>query len=838
MISGQKTHHLRFAVYAMFEYFSENSVKIIMMAQEEAYKYGHTYVGAEHILLGILKVGTGLSIEILKSYGINYMYIRNELHNFMDYKSYNSELELPFSNEAIQILEGTKEQAIRFGQQFIGTEHILLSLLYIKYELLDNMFIKLKINVEKIRNEISDALSLEITKNQEKQQLITSGQITNTFHIENESALKQYSTNLTEKASKGLLDPVIGRQEEIDRIIQILGRRTKNNPCLIGEPGVGKTAIAEGLAQMIVDGKVPNNLQNKQVTQLDLSLLIAGTKFRGEFEERLTKILEEVKNSNNIILLIDEIHTLVGAGSADGAIDASNMMKPGLARGEFQLIGATTTNEYRKYIEKDAALERRFQPIVVPEPTTIETIKILQGLKKKYEEFHKVTYTDNAIQAAVKLSIQYINDRFLPDKAIDLMDEAGSYCRMMDAKNDSYLLINLQLELKQMQNNKIDDLYAHNYEHAAILRKNIDVIEKKIKQLSKSKTIVKQKNNNIVTAEHIALIVSRSTGIPVEKITKSESENLLSLEKKLHEKIIGQNEAVSGIARALRRARSGIKDPNRPIASFLFMGPTGVGKTQLAKVLTTQYFGRESMIRLDMSEYMEKHTVSKLIGSPPGYIGYDDGGQLTELIRRNPYTLLLFDEIEKAHPDVFNILLQILEDGRLTDSKGRIISFKNCLIIMTSNVGSQIISHGGTHIGFQTSQNKIEEHTYQSIKNSVQESMKSSFKPEFINRIDEIIIFRQLNKEQIGLVANIMIGEIYQRLKNMNITMIVTNSFRDVLISNGWNPIYGARPLRRALNTMLEDILSDKILSNDIISGDDIIVDIDKNGKIIINKNT
>ena len=835
MFSGHKSNHLRFAVLAMFEYFSENSIRVIMIAQEEAYQCGHSYVSVEHILLSILKVGTGISIEILKSYDVNYNKIKNEIHNEIEPGTYDSELELPFTINAKRVLEGTKEQAIRFRQKFIATEHLLLSLLYVRDELLERIFRKLNIDIEKIINEISNTISYEID-NQEKLQMVNAGK-NNTFNktdFESENTLEQYSTNLTEKASKGLLDPVIGRKNEIDRLIQILGRRTKNNPCLIGEPGVGKTAIAEGLAQMIVDGNVPDNLQNKQVTQLDLSLLVAGTKFRGEFEERLTKILEEIKNSENIILLIDEIHTLVGAGSAEGAIDASNMMKPGLSRGEFQLIGATTINEYRKYIEKDAALERRFQPILVPEPNETETIEILNGLKSKYEEFHNVTYTDDAIRTAVTLSIQYINDRFLPDKAIDLLDEAGSYCRMINAKNNNNSsLIKLQNELTNKQNEKISDLYNHNYEHASILRKQINDIEDKIKNIDQPS--IEQENNNIVTADNIAFIISRSTGIPVEKLTKSESENLIGLEKKLHEKIIGQDEAVNGISRAIRRARSGIKDPNRPIASFLFMGPTGVGKTQLAKVLTKQYFGRDSMIRLDMSEYMEKHTVSKLIGSPPGYIGYDDGGQLTEIIRRNPYSLLLFDEIEKAHPDVFNIMLQILEDGRLTDSKGRIISFKNCLVIMTSNVGSQIITNGCTRIGFQIPQNK-DEQTYQSIKDSVQESMKIAFKPEFINRIDEIIIFRQLNKEQIGLIANIMIEEISQRLKNMGINLAVTNAFRQVLIDNGWNPIYGARPLRRALNVMLEDILSDNLLNGNFTDGDDILVDVDENKKVIITK--
>jgi len=841
--------HIRFAVFALFERFTEKGVRVVMLAQEEARRSGHNHVGTEQMLLGIVGEGTGLAARMLKSYGLDLKTARKEVSAIIGFGEDQVGVEIPFTPRAKKVLDGSQQQARTLGHNYIGTEHLLLALLEEEAGTASRVFENLRIDRKKVGQEMLQAISEETKATSPESDL--SGTRNPSLAVQRDekdkaerepSVLAQFSVNLTEKAAKGMLDPVVGREQELERVIQILGRRTKNNPCLIGEPGVGKTAIAEGLAQLIVSGDVPENLQQKQVTLLDLSLLIAGTKFRGEFEERLKKVLDEVKSNNKIILVIDEIHTLVGAGAAEGAIDAANIMKPGLARGEFQLIGATTISEYRKHIEKDAALERRFQPALVPEPTEEQAIEILKGLKPKYEAHHKLTYTPGAIEAAVRLSTQYINDRYLPDKAIDLMDEAGSCRRLaLSRASVSSPLAKLQQQLKKLTQDKASELQNHNFESAALLRAQIADLEERMAAEETTAAMgpppggLLAESENLVTAEHIAFIVSRWTGIPVEKVSKSEGEALLGLEARLHERVVGQEEAVSGIARALRRARVGMKDPNRPIASLFFLGPTGVGKTQLAKALASSYFGSEAaMVRLDMSEFMERHTVSKLIGSPPGYVGYDEGGQLTELVRKRPYTLLLFDEVEKAHPDVFNMMLQILEDGRLTDSKGRTVSFKNCLVIMTSNVGSQALTRGGGKLGFQTAPDTDGEQSYQTMKAAVSEAMKASFKPEFLNRIDEIVVFKPLSKPQVRDVAAILLRDVTQRLAAQGITMKVSDTFKDKLIEQGWNPTYGARPLRRAINTMLEDVLSDCLLRGDVTKGDFITVDVDSTGAVVV----
>jgi ATP-dependent Clp protease ATP-binding subunit ClpC len=643
--------------------------------------------------------------------------------------------------------------------------------------------------------------------------------------------LDEFGSNLTQMAIDNKLDPVVGRAKEIERVIQILGRRTKNNPVLIGEPGVGKTAIAEGLASRIASKDIPDILEDKRVVTLDIGLLVAGTKYRGEFEERLKKIMDEIRSAGNVILVIDEVHTLIGAGAAEGAIDAANILKPALARGELQCIGATTLDEYRKHIERDAALERRFQPVMVGEPTVDETIEILYGLRDRYEAHHKLKISDEALVAAAKLSDRYISDRFLPDKAIDLMDEAGSRVRLINSQLPPAAK-ELDKELRQILKEKDDAVRSQDFDRAGELR------DREMEIKAEIRTIAQTKSNSasgdgvepVVTEEDIAHIVASWTGVPVNKLTESESEKLLHMEDTLHQRLIGQEDAVKAVSRAIRRARVGLKNPNRPIASFVFSGPTGVGKTELAKSLASYFFGsEEAMIRLDMSEYMERHTVSKLIGSPPGYVGYNEGGQLTEAVRRRPYTVVLFDEIEKAHPDVFNMLLQILEDGRLTDAKGRTVDFKNTLLILTSNIGSKVIEKGGSGIGFDFAED-ANESQYNRIRSLVNEELKNYFRPEFLNRLDEIIVFRQLNKIEVTQIAEIMLKEVFGRLTEKGIVLEVTDRFKDRLITEGYSPSYGARPLRRAIMRLLEDSLAEEILSGRIKDGDTALVDVDENG--------
>jgi len=674
--------------------------------------------------------------------------------------------------------------------------------------------------------------------------------VKNEFNSSNES-LEKYGIDLTQSARDGILDPVIGRDEEIRRTIQILSRRTKNNPVLIGEPGVGKTAIAEGLAQRIQTGDIPDILEDKRVLTLDIGLLVAGTKYRGEFEERLKKIMEEIKSAGNVILVIDEVHTLIGAGAAEGAIDAANILKPALARGELQCIGATTLDEYRKHIERDAAFERRFQPVMVGEPSIEDTIEILKGLRERYEQHHRLKITDDALEAAAHLGDRYISDRFLPDKAIDLIDEAGSRVRLINSKLPPEAK-QIDRELRQIQKQKEESVRDQNFDQAGQFREKEMELSAKIKEVldnkkestagdqsdadNSVKSDSKLLQSPLVSEEDVAHIVASWTGVPVQKLTETESVKLLNMEETLHQRLIGQDEAVKAVSRAIRRARVGLKNPNRPIASFIFSGPTGVGKTELTKSLASYFFGsEEAMIRLDMSEFMERHTVSKLIGSPPGYVGFNEGGQLTEAVRRRPYTVVLFDEVEKAHPDVFNLLLQLLEDGRLTDSKGRPVDFKNTLLIMTSNIGSKVIEKGGGGLGFEFSGDSVEDSQYNRIKSLVNEELKQYFRPEFLNRLDEIIVFRQLTKNEVKEIAEIMLQEVFVRLQDKGIKLNVTDAFKERLVEEGYNPSYGARPLRRAVMRLLEDSLAEEVLSGRIKDGDNALVDIDDTKKVTIN---
>jgi ATP-dependent Clp protease ATP-binding subunit ClpC len=810
----------------MFERFTEKAIKVIMLAQEEARRLGHNFVGTEQILLGLIGEGTGIGPKVLKSMGVNLKDARVEVEKIIGRGSGFVAVEIPFTPRAKRVLELSLEEARQLGHNYIGTEHLLLGLIREGEGVAARVLENLSVDLSKVRSEIIRSLG----ENTE----VASG--ANTTRSKTPT-LEEFGTNLTQKATEGRLDPVVGRAKEIERVIQILGRRTKNNPVLIGEPGVGKTAIAEGLAQRIANKDIPDTLDDKMVIALDIGLLIAGTKYRGEFEERLKKIMDEVRTANNIILVIDEVHTLIGAGAAEGAIDAANILKPALSRGELQCIGATTLEEYRKHIEKDAALERRFQPVMVGEPSVEETIEILYGLRERYEKHHKLVISDEALAAAAKFADQYIADRFLPDKAIDLIDEAGSRVRLMNSQLPAAAK-ELDQELRELLKSKDEAVRNQDFEKAGQLREREMEIRTQINAIALSKKGASEDVNKTptVTEEDIAQIVAAWTSIPVNKLTKSESEKLLQMEDTLHSRIIGQDEAVVAVSRAIRRARVGLKSPNRPIASFIFSGPTGVGKTELTKALATYFFGSEdAMVRLDMSEYMERHTVSKLIGSPPGYVGYNEGGQLTEAVRRRPYTVVLFDEIEKAHPDVFNLMLQIFEDGRLTDSKGRTIDFKNTLLILTSNVGSKVIEKGGGGLGFELSEDQSSSH-YNRIKSLVNEELKQYFRPEFLNRLDEIIVFRQLTKDEVGQIAEIMLKEVFERISLKGIQLEVTDRFKTRLIDEGYNPTYGARPLRRAVMRLLEDSLAEEVLSEKIKAGDTAVVDVgdDNNVKVLL----
>jgi len=826
----------------MFERFTEKAIKVIMLAQEEARRLGHNFVGTEQILLGLIGEGTGVAAKVLKSLGVNLKDSRIEVEKIIGRGSGFVAVEIPFTPRAKRVLELSLEEARQLGHNYIGTEHLLLGLIREGEGVAARVLENLNIDLTKVRTQVIRMLG-ETAE-------VGTGASTTKGNLKT-ATLDEFGTNLTKLASESKLDPVVGRHSEIDRVVQILGRRTKNNPVLIGEPGVGKTAIAEGLAQRIQTGDIPDILEDKRVLTLDIGLLVAGTKYRGEFEERLKKIMEEIKSAGNVILVIDEVHTLIGAGAAEGAIDAANILKPALARGELQCIGATTLDEYRKHIERDAALERRFQPVMVGEPSIEDTIEILKGLRERYEQHHRLKITDAALEAAAHLGDRYISDRFLPDKAIDLIDEAGSRVRLINSKLPPEAK-QIDRELRQVQKQKEESVRDQNFDQAGQLREKEMELSAKIKEVLDNKKESKAGDQSdidnsvksdskllqspLVSEEDVAHIVASWTGVPVQKLTETESVKLLNMEETLHKRLIGQDEAVKAVSRAIRRARVGLKNPNRPIASFIFSGPTGVGKTELTKSLASYFFGsEEAMIRLDMSEFMERHTVSKLIGSPPGYVGFNEGGQLTEAVRRRPYTVVLFDEVEKAHPDVFNLLLQLLEDGRLTDSKGRTVDFKNTLLIMTSNIGSKVIEKGGGGLGFEFSGDSVEDSQYNRIKSLVNEELKQYFRPEFLNRLDEIIVFRQLTKNEVKEIAEIMLQEVFVRLQDKGIKLNVTDAFKERLVEEGYNPSYGARPLRRAVMRLLEDSLAEEVLSGRIKDGDKALVDIDDNKKVTIN---
>lgn len=822
----------RLTTRAMFERFTEKAIKVVMLAQEEARRLGHNFVGTEQVLLGLIGEGTGIAAKVLKSMGVNLKEARVEVEKIIGRGSGFVAVEIPFTPRAKRVLELSLEEARQLGHNYIGTEHLLLGLLREGEGVAARVLENLGADPGKIRTQVIRMVG-------ESAEAVGAGVGGGASGSNKTPTLEEYGTDLTKQAMEGKLDPVVGRAKEIERVTQILGRRTKNNPCLIGEPGVGKTAIAEGLAQIIASGEAPETLEGKKVITLDLGLLVAGTKYRGEFEERLKKLMEEIKTSADIILVIDEVHTLIGAGAAEGAIDAANILKPALARGELQCIGATTIDEYRKHIEKDPALERRFQPVNVGEPSVDETVQILKGIRDRYEAHHKLNYTDEALESAAQLSSQYISDRFLPDKAIDVIDEAGSRVRLKNALLPEEAR-ELDKELRALLKEKDAAVRGQDFEKAGSLRDREMELKTQIQAIAseakeEGKALEEESGAGpIVDEPDIAAVVAAWTGIPVEKVNADESERLLKMEDVLHQRLIGQEDAVKAIARAVRRARVGLKSPNRPIASFIFSGPTGVGKSELAKSLASYYFGsEEAMVRLDMSEFMERHTVAKLIGSPPGYVGYNEGGQLTEAVRRRPYTVVLFDEIEKAHPDVFNIMLQILEDGRLTDSKGRTVDFKNVLVIMTSNVGSSVIEKGGGGLGFELNDNAADS-SYARIKTLVNEELKQYFRPEFLNRLDEIIVFRQLTKMEVKEIAELMLKEVFKRMEDKGMKLDVTERFKDRIVDEGYDPSYGARPLRRAIMRLLEDSLAERVLEGVLKEGDSAIVDVDSAGQVVV----
>ncbi len=781
----------------MFNRFTERARKVLVLAKEEARRFSHDYIGTEHILLGLIREGEGVACAVLQNLGVSLDVLRKEVEKLITSGGVSSVLgDIPFTPRAKKSLELAAEEARTLGHNYIGTEHILLGLIREGEGLASQILFSMGVDLGKVRDEIATLLGGAHT--------VGGG---STPHSKT-PALDSFGRDLTRLAREGELDPVIGRSMEIERVIQVLSRRTKNNPVLLGEAGVGKTAIVEGLAQSITKGNVPEVLRNKRIVVLDLALMIAGTKYRGQFEERIKAVMEEIKRSKDVILFIDEFHTLVGAGAAEGAIDASNILKPSLSRGEIQCIGATTLDEYRKYIEKDAALERRFQPIVVEPNTVYETIEILKGLRDKYEAHHRVQFTDEALEAAAKLSDRYISGRFLPDKAIDLIDEAGARSRLavLTVPKD---IKELEERLQEIVKEKEAFIKQQDFESAARLRDEEKKLRLRLENLRREWSKKRDQIIPTVSTEDIARLVAQITGIPIYRLEERESEKLLRIEEELSKRVVGQREAIEAIARSVRRARAGIKEPRRPIGSFIFLGPTGVGKTLLARALAEFMFGdEEALLQLDMSEYMEKFNVSRLIGAPPGYVGYEEGGQLTEKVRRRPYSVILLDEIEKAHPDVFNLLLQILEEGRLTDSFGRKVDFRNTILIMTSNVGAEIIRKRGS-LGFTTVKEDI---SYEDMKRLLMEEVKKTFKPEFINRLDETIVFRPLDKEALEKIVDIEVGYVNNRLKEQNIEIELTPSAREFFVEKGFDPVFGARPLKRVIQRFLEDPLAEEII--------------------------
>jgi len=792
----------------MFNRFTERARKVIILAKEEARRFNHDYIGTEHILLGLIREGEGVAAAVLQKLGVSLENIRLEIEKLVQPGPTTQIIgDIPFTPRAKKALELAAEEARSLGHNYIGTEHLLLGLIREGEGIASQVLLNLGMDLNSVRNEVMELLGSALPG-------MNAG-ASNQQSKTKTPALDAFGRDLTALAREGKLDPVIDRKMEIERVVQVLSRRTKNNPVLLGEAGVGKTAIVEGLAQLINAGNIPEVLRGKRIVVLDLALMVAGTKYRGQFEERIKAIMEEIKRSQDVIIFIDELHTLVGAGAAEGAIDASNIMKPSLSRGEMQCIGATTLDEYRKYIEKDAALERRFQTIMVEPPSVDQTIEILKGLRDRYEAHHRVTFTDEALEAATKLSDRYISGRFMPDKAIDLIDEAGSRARL------NVLIVppeikKLEAHVEDLRKEKEVFIKSQDFEKAASLRDQERIARNELEKLNKEWSQAKDKMRPEVTAEDIAKIVSQWTGIPIVRLEEKESEKLLKIEDELHKRVVGQNEAIEAIAHAVRRSRAGIKDPKRPIGSFIFLGPTGVGKTLLARVLAEFMFGDEdALLQLDMSEYMEKFNVSRLIGAPPGYVGYEEGGQLTERVRRRPYAVILLDEIEKAHPDVFNLLLQVFEEGRLTDSFGRKVDFKNTIIIMTSNVGAELIRKTGS-LGFKAQKEEV---TYQEMKEKLLEAVKHSFKPEFLNRIDDIIVFRQLIKEDLMRIIDLEIAQVVERLKEQGISLEVSLEAKEFLVEKGFDPVFGARPLKRTIQRYLEDSLAQEIISKKYKAG-------------------
>jgi ATP-dependent Clp protease ATP-binding subunit ClpC len=808
----------------MLERFTERARRVIILAQEEAKRLNHSAVGTEHFLLGLIRDGEGVASKVLESLNLNPERVRAEIESAIGHGERTPHEEVAFTPRAKKVLELALDEARRLGHNYIGTEHLLLGLIREGDGVAARVLEAMGAGLERVRSQVASLLGEE-------------GTVSSTKQASKTPILDEFGRDLTKLARETKLDPVIGREREIERVIQVLSRRTKNNPALIGEPGVGKTAITEGLAQRIARGGIPEGLRNKRVVQLDLAALVAGTKYRGEFEERMKKVMEEIRKAQGeVILFVDELHTLVGAGAAEGAIDASNILKPSLARGELQCIGATTLDEYRKYVERDAALERRFAPILVSEPTVDQTVEILRGLRDRYEAHHGVKIGDDALVAAATLADKYISARFLPDKAIDLMDEAASKIRLQ-ASFLPHEVRQMMEQAERARREKEEAIKDHGFEKAASLRDKEKVLRQKLEELESSWKTEKGREITIVTADDIADIVSSWTGIPATRLVEEETEKLLRMEDALHTRIVGQEEAVQAISRAVRRARVGLKDARRPIGSFIFLGPTGVGKTELTLALAEFMFGdAQAVVRIDMSEYTERHTISRLVGAPPGYVGYEEGGQLTEQVRRRPYSVVLLDEIEKAHPEIFNVLLQILEDGRLTDAQGRTVDFKNCVVIMTSNAGApQIQREGG--LGFRGVENEQgdAQRIYDRMKTHVMEELRRTFRPEFLNRVDEIIVFRPLTRDQIKLIVDILMERVRREIRGQGMDLVMTDAARALLAEEGYDPQYGARPLRRAIQRLVEDPLSDDMLQGKFSQGDEITLDA-RDGQVVFEK--